>query len=115
MVFICGHSAMSAIITEHFTTRSIDDPALVSVALIYSSVCLVSASMPPATSLGAPSTTADPICPDRNRKSPARTAEENGYGHGSVTLMNTGAWGLSDVGACTVHPAATPASSNRVR
>src|SRR6185436_3102913 len=67
--------------------------------------------MPPATSFGEPSTISDPICPDTNTKSPARTADENGYGHGSTTLMNSGAAGTSgggvidvdDPGACAVQ------------
>src|ERR1043165_704399 len=105
MSFIFGHSAMSAIMTVHFTMRSSDELPLARIVLMFSNVCLVSASMPPETSTGLPSTTFVPIWPERNRYGPDRTADENGYGHGSVTLMNSGYAGPSD--------AQTPATRRR--
>jgi hypothetical protein len=53
---------MSAIMTVHFTTRSIDEPLRVTMSRMLFSVCRVSARMPPGTKRPALSV---PICPDR--------------------------------------------------
>jgi len=48
---MAAHSLISARKTVHFTTSAIDDPCFSSVALIFSRVFLVSAAIPPSTSL----------------------------------------------------------------
>src|SRR5215218_3003492 len=68
---------MSAIMTVHFTTRSIDEPVRCSTSLMFSSVCRVSASMPPGTSVPADASGV-PIWPERYSMFPTRTAGENG-------------------------------------
>ena len=70
---------MSAIITVHLMTLSIDEPTATSVVRMFSSVCRVSASMPPGTSAFAfASAPPVPICPERKIRLPTRTAGEKG-------------------------------------
>ena len=76
-MFIRSHSAISAIITVHFTTLSIDEPTASSVRLMFSIVCRVSASIPPGTTVPAAEASV-PICPERKIRSPTRTAGEKG-------------------------------------
>src|SRR5215203_848387 len=68
---------MSAIMTVHFTTRSIDEPVRCSTSLMFSSVCRVSTSTPPGTSVPADASGV-PIWPERYSMFPTRTAGENG-------------------------------------
>src|SRR6185295_6108570 len=73
--FISPHSFMSASMTVHFTTWSIDDPYASRALRMFSNVCLVSDLIPPVTSLPELSV---PSFPDSINKSPTRTASENG-------------------------------------
>src|SRR5688572_9346406 len=104
------HSFMSARNTVHFTTSANEAPLRSSTSLMFSIICLVSGTMPPATSL--PSVPV-PSWPARNSKSPARTACENGRlrAANSGGLRNSGLLGGLMTFSVTLQALAARAAS----